>query len=211
VAEHDSQKLLVVTGVVVAMVAVAPPVDGWAERSLTAHMVQHLLLVTVAAPLLGLAPPRSWHAYPSSRRVNVPRMIGAGVLSSVALWVWHAPAPFDAAVGSAPLHAAEHVSFLATATLLWASVAGRGFGVLVVFAATMPATVLGAALTLSRSPWYAHYPRLADQQVAGALMWAAGSVPGLVAAAALFAMWLSAAADGATEPTAAPFSSHSQP
>jgi cytochrome c oxidase assembly factor CtaG len=80
--------------------------------------------------------------------------------------------------------------------LLWAAVAAparRGVGVLALFAATLPATALGAALTLSGHPWYSSYPSLADQRVAGALMWAAASVPGLAGAALLFAWWLSGA------------------
>ena len=175
-------------GAAVALVAVAPPVDAAAETSLVAHMLQHLALVLVAAPLLGfglpLRLPGRWAAW---------AVAGVG-LSSAALWAWHAPALFNAAVSSTPLHMAEHASFLGTAVLLWAVAARRGAGVLVVFAATVPATALGAALALSGHAWYAAYPSVGDQQAAGALMWAAGSVPGLAAAGLLFAGWLRTAA-----------------
>jgi putative membrane protein len=179
-----------------AALALSPPVDAAASRSLVVHMVQHLVLVTVAAPALGFGVPwapgrRHWGAW-----------LTAGVVaSSLALWVWHAPALFDAAERHVALHMLEHLSFLGTATLLWAVAWGpgawrrarAGLGVFGLFAATLPAIVLGAALTLAAGPWYAAYPSLADQRIAGALMWAAGSAPGLVGAALLFAWWLSGA------------------
>lgn len=170
-----------VVGALVAVAAVSPPFDAAAERSLTAHMIQHLTLVTVAAPVLGFAlrrPVRGW--------VMAACVVG----SSAALWLWHAPALFDAADAHVLLHMAEHLTLLATAVALYAVVWQTGSGVLALFAATLPATVLGAAMTLAGHPWYAAYPRLDDQRVAGALMWAAGSAPGLLAAAIAFAVWL---------------------
>ena len=98
------------------------------------------------------------------------------------------------------VHALEHVTFVATATLFWWMALGasrrsrRGLGVLAVFAATLPATALGILLTLARTPWYAPYGHgataLRDQQVAGALMWGFGGSALVVGAAALFASWL---------------------
>lgn len=179
-------------GGLAAVLAVSPPVDAAAHRSLVAHMVQHLVLVTVAAPLLGFGLP-----LPFGRRRWLGWVAASVVVSTAALWAWHAPALFDAAAESVPLHVAEHLSFLGSAVLLWSVVAGpgrrarAGLGVLAVFAATMPATLLGGAMTLAGRPWYAAYPSLADQRIAGALMWAAGSAPGLLAAALLFAWWLS--------------------
>jgi putative membrane protein len=186
------RRAALLAGALVAVLAVSPPFDAAADSSLVTHMVQHLLLVTVAAPLVGFGLP--WA--PGRRRWG-GWAVGGVVLSSAALWGWHAPGPFDAAVQHLPLHVLEHVSFLGTATLLWSVAWGpgrrgrAGVGVLLVFAATVPATGLGAALTLAGRPWYSAYPSLADQRVAGALMWAAGSVPVLLAAALLFAWWLS--------------------
>jgi cytochrome c oxidase assembly factor CtaG len=127
-------------------------------------------------------------------------MVAALVLSSSALILWHLPGPYDAAVRHPLVHAAEHLSFLATATLFWWMALGatrrshRGAGVLAVFAATAPAAMLGIAMTLSRTPWYATYGRttaaLHDQQVAGALMWGFGGAALVIGAAGLFASWL---------------------
>jgi cytochrome c oxidase assembly factor CtaG len=65
---------------------------------------------------------------------------------------------------------------------------------LAVFVASLPATALGIAMTLARTPWYAVYGHGAaarrDQQVAGALMWGFGGSALVIAAAALFASWL---------------------
>jgi cytochrome c oxidase assembly factor CtaG len=182
------------TGALAAAIALSPPVEDRVTNSLTAHMVQHLALVTVAAPLLGVGlpiafAPRRWLHW----------AIASAAVTTTALWLWHAPALFDAAADNVALHMAEHVSFLASATLLWSVVAGpgrraqSGAGLFAVFAAGLPAMFLGVALTLSNHAWYTAYPSLSDQRVAGALMWAAGSGPGLLAAALLFASWLSTA------------------
>jgi cytochrome c oxidase assembly factor CtaG len=127
-------------------------------------------------------------------------MFVAFVLSSAALLLWHAPAPYEAALRHPAVHALEHISFVATATLFWWMALGatrrsrRGLGVLAVFAATLPATALGISMTLSRTPWYSTYGRgaaaLHDQQVAGALMWGFGGAALVIGAAGLFATWL---------------------
>jgi cytochrome c oxidase assembly factor CtaG len=189
-----------VAGGAFALAALAPPVDAAAESSLVAHMVQHLVLVTVAAPLLGFGLP-----LPCGRRAWAAWAVAAVAASSAVLWAWHAPGLFDAAVSHAPVHGAEHLTMLGTAVVLWSVVAGpgrrhrSGVGVLAVLAASVPATALGAALTLAGHPWYSAYPSLDDQRVAGALMWAAGSVPGLAGGALLFAWWLSAPPPRASE------------
>lgn len=158
---------------------------------LTVHMLEHLFIVGVLAPVLALLVRR--------RPVAGGLWLVAGVVaSSLALWLWHVPALFDAADRSPALHAAEHLSFLATSVLLWWAVwrDGTGAGVIALFVSTLPATALGAALTLAGHPWYSHYPTLADQRIAGALMWAAGSVTGLAAAALAFAAWLTSSDSG---------------
>lgn len=212
-------------GLVATGVALSPPVDGAADRSLTAHMVQHLLLMTVAAPLLVVGepiPPLVW-ALPGrlrrraarwTRAINRSAMGGrwylwavvALVTSTAAMWVWHVPAFYDAALSNAMLHGLEHASLLGTSALLWWVAAGArrrssyGPGVLVVFLTTLPATALGAGLALTGHPWYQWYvghgfhgrleAALNDQQVAGALLWGSACVPSLLGACLLFAAWL---------------------
>lgn len=154
------------------------------------HMAEHLVLTTVLAPVLPLA------VLGMTRRLRpelaMPRIgLAAGVVVSTgALVLWHVPALFDAAVDNGVVHAAQHLSFVGTAVVLWDAVwrsdsAGK---ILALFVAGLPPMALGAAMTLSTTPWY--HAALDDQRVAGALMWGAGSVTGLVAAGAAFAVWL---------------------
>jgi len=198
------------------------PLDARAAASLTAHMAQHVVLLVVAAPLLALgAPLRAlvW-ALPAHPRLRLrptlrvlersrarhgPAWIaGAVLLQSAAMWSWHAPGLYDAALDAPALHALEHLCYLATAVLFWWSLAGAGHrtrmgaGLVALFAAALPGTALGAAMALAGHPWYPVYARgdaagaLADQQMAGVVMWAVAGAAYVVGAAGLVVAWLSA-------------------
>lgn len=199
---------------VLLAVALLPPMDTWAGRSLTGHMVQHVLLLVVVPPLLAMSalfPAVLW-ALPGRPRRAAHRVwraalrshAGSGwvawalvtlLLQTAAMVAWHLPALYDAAGRSQALHALEHLSFLATSTAFWWSVGlgsrpRHGGAVPIVFLAATPGTALGAALTLSAGTWYRAYPNLPDQQLAGVVMWAFGGLVYIVAAAALFGRWL---------------------
>lgn len=218
-------------GLVACAAALATPLEALAEVRFSAHMVQHMLLVLVAAPLLALAAPslpltlalpRRWRAriarwrhHPAASAAwhTLTQPLVALSLHILVLWGWHLPAVYQAALGSPLLHALEHASFLGTAWLLWrvalgpvrpstrrpvAGAAGErvapGLAVLLVFATTVQGNVLGALLTLApASPLYPEQVTdLADQQLAGLLMWVPGDVVYLAAAVALFRRWLRA-------------------
>jgi putative membrane protein len=197
-------------GLVIAALALTGPLDALAHALFAAHMVQHLLLMLVVAPLVAAgAPlvPTVWalaDRYRSRigalvRHTNVP-LAGAFVLHSLALWLWHIPRLYDSALDNSGIHMLEHVSFLATAALFWWTVlhSGRhsvGLGVLYVFALALESTILGALLTFSRAPWYAAHlssssawglSPLEDQQLAGLIMWIPGGLVYLAIALALF-------------------------
>lgn len=212
-------------GFATLFVALASPLDAASDATFAAHMVQHLLLMVVAAPLLVAGMPALallWNLAPSSRqRVarwwvahrTLRRFVGsltaplaAGVLHSLALWLWHLPALYDAAVEHTALHLLEHMSFFWTALLFWWPVMsphGRGAAtrrtmptLAMVLAVAVQGNILGALLTLSPVPWYtAHLATtgpwgltpLEDQQVAGALMWIPASLVYLAAILALSA------------------------
>lgn len=198
-------------------VALVSPLDGLAGTTLTAHMVQHLLLTAVAAPLLVAGAPMpallagippSWRAvlgavHRRARRAGAgrPGWIAAGAATQTgALWLWHAPLLHDGALRHEALHVAEHVSLLAAALFFWWAVAGLGrrsaygTGVLALFAGMLPITALGAAMATAGAPWYASYGlgagALDDQRLAGVVMWGYGGLAGVVAATTLFAAWL---------------------
>jgi putative membrane protein len=138
------------------------------------------------------------------RRLTAPLVVLA--LQAAVLWFWHLPGVFEAALAHDGLHAFQHLTFFASAALFWWALAwgrfgrlGYGTGVLVVFATGVHCGLLGALLTLTRVPWYpTHAARdlmhgvdpLADQQLAGLLMWVPAGFVLLVACLALFAAWL---------------------
>jgi putative membrane protein len=201
-------------GLLTVLVALESPLDALSADLFAAHMVQHLLLLLVAGPLLVLgAPlvPLLWALPEASRRVlgawflrasRLGRPAVAFALHSVALWVWHVPILYDAALKNRPVHVLEHVSFLGTAVLFWWAVlyggrVGYRSGVLYVFGLALQSTVLGALLAFAPVPWYTgHRPLswgmtpLEDQQLAGLIMWVPGGSIYLAAALGLFATWL---------------------
>jgi cytochrome c oxidase assembly factor CtaG len=178
-------------GVTVAVGALVSPLDRIAEeRSLTAHMVQHLLLGDVAPLLLaaGLAGPRVLHALPTGAlrtlaRVRVLRCCLRVVFLppvSLGLWViavyaWHVPTLYDAAVSHAAVHAAEHACFFAAGLLVWTQVLDRRRtpGRRAAFAgAVLLAGMPLAELLISGAATYGRYPGIAGELHAGLAMMA---------------------------------------
>jgi cytochrome c oxidase assembly factor CtaG len=206
-------------GIAALLVALASPLEQEADVNLVWHMTQHVVLLTVAAPLLAASAPLTamLYALPSGARHRVQpawrRLLRSQsdrgwfawtvfsfALATAALVLWHIPSFYDRAVRNDAVHALEHVSFVATAMLFWWMLLGagrrsrRGLGVIGVFVATLPATALGVLMTLAAKPWYSVYGHGADalqqQQLAGAVMWGFGGVAMVAAATALFASWL---------------------
>jgi len=211
-----------VAGWLVLAGALLSPLHQAGERSFAAHMLEHELLMLVAAPLLVLSRPVGvalW-ALPHASRLAVARLghrrtistlwqtltapLVATGLQAAALWLWHAPALFDAALETTGWHVAQHLTFLVTALLFWWSVLhapGRRVGLAVgcLFFTSLISGALGALMALSQSPWYAGYADLGmdafglrpaeDQQLAGLLMWVPGGL--LHAVAGLTLLWRS--------------------
>jgi len=216
-------------GWLVLAIAFVSPLDGLGAWLFSAHMVQHELLMIVAAPLLVIGRPLGvwlW-AFPSGGRLRVGRATrpprvratwhalttpaGAWALHALALWVWHVPAAFEAALQHPALHALQHASFLASALLFWWSILGRGPAhaydgpaMLSLFTTMVHTGALGALLTLAPAPWYPAYlaptsslgfDPLEDQQLGGLVMWVPGGLAYLIAALATTARWLAARDD----------------
>jgi putative membrane protein len=191
-------------GVAVVLLSQLGPVAVWSEVLFWPHMVQHLLLTLLAAPLLAYGVPLTTvrSALPpgprgalvrlarSTRRWRrdlgaPPPLVLATLAHVAAIWAWHWPLAYDAAVASPALHLVEHATFLATAVWFWSEVRathrrGRRTQALatVCFAAMIvQGAVLGALLTFAGRSLYAVYDgaagltALEDQQFAGALMW----------------------------------------
>jgi cytochrome c oxidase assembly factor CtaG len=139
------------------------------------------------------------------RRLTEP--VTATAVQAVALWAWHAPPLFDRALEHPGWHIAQHASFLVTSLLFWWAMLhprdrGSGYGVSAacLFATSLIGGALGALMSFSQSPWYADYAAMgvtgvglspvADQQLAGLIMWIPGGLVHGVAALALFYKWL---------------------
>lgn len=211
-------------------VALVSPLDALSGALASAHMVQHVLLVLVAAPLLALSAPSSAvlrgspmvvrqtlsrarrRLHLTARTFRVLRHPGTVWLLHVGtLWFWHAAVPYGAALEHRSLHAVEHASFLLTSVLFWRVIVGArrayrvspGVGIMLVFAMALQSVFLALLLTFARSPWYAgyaattqpwHLDPLADQQLAGVIMWVPAGLVYLAAALALLATWVRGAA-----------------
>ncbi|MPY94921.1 MAG: hypothetical protein GEV08_18235 [Acidimicrobiia bacterium] len=184
-ADIDTWRARCFAGALVALgVALVSPLDALSSALASAHMVQHVLLVLVAAPLLALSASSvtllrgsplvvrqagaRWRRRlrltgPHLRALRDPVTLWLAHVG--ALWVWHAAVPYDAALEHEPLHILEHVSFLVTAVLFWRVAIGtrgagrvsNGLGVLLVFAMALHSTFLSALLTFAPTPWYSAY------------------------------------------------------
>lgn len=183
--EADAWRPRCFAGAMVAVgVALVSPLDAVSGVLAAAHMVQHIVLLLIVAPLLALSAPLATFVRGSPRVVHQAtarwrkrlgltrpnlRFLRAPVtvwlLHVGTLWFWHAAAPYDAALGNRVLHVFEHASFLVTGVLFWrvvvgSRVAGRvsnGLGVLLVFAMAMQSVFLSALLTFAQEPWYSGY------------------------------------------------------
>jgi putative membrane protein len=202
-------------GVLTLFVALISPVDGLGEQLASMHMVQHLLVVDVAAILLTLGLTR--HILrPVTRRIHrIER--AAGPLASPwfalaayvgAMWFWHIPAAYDAALRHAFVHTLEHLSFGAAGLLYWwhllSPIRSRlrlsGMGPVAYMAGTkILVGFLGILLAFAPNLLYDSYDHPGklwgmtaetDQQVAGLIMALEQSIVMGIALAWLFARML---------------------
>jgi putative membrane protein len=187
-------------GVLVLAVALLPPLHDLSEEYLfSAHMLQHMLVVLVAVPLLLVGTPdwllrpllRPWAVLGLTRFFTRP--VVACVVFNVVFYIWHVPALYDVAVRHDGVHALEHVTLLASAMLMWWPVLGPmaefprlsyPLQMLYLFLLTVVQKPLFGVITFSSRVLYASYadaPRLwgisalEDQQVGGVIM-AVGSM-----------------------------------
>ena len=173
-------------GWLILAVALQSPLHFWGERMFSAHMVEHEIVMVVAAPLLVVsrplipflwAMPIAWRRKLGGMRrlrgfrpiwEGATRPLTAWIAHAAVLWVWHIPAVFRAALASEALHAVQHLCFLAAALLYWWSLLCRregadmqGAGVISLFATSVQTALLGALLTVSSVAWYGTDPRFA--------------------------------------------------
>lgn len=198
---HVGRPWALVAGIVVAAIVTTPPVGEMLEKRLATHMVQHMTLIVVAAPLLAMSGcglpllvglpgvvrrrlVRLQRRFPASGIVGPHAAWGMYI---AALWLWHLPAAYDEALRSTAAHVTEHACFLLTAWLFWWHIAGpprrrlaRLPAALYLAAAIPPGAAIGAWLIFAQHPIYAAQARtasasgadpLSDQRLAGIVMW----------------------------------------
>lgn len=213
-------------GWTVVALSLTSPLHEMGETLFSAHMLQHELLIGLASPLLVLGKPLVafvW-ALPRGSRAGAGRISGipvigaawsfvtlpltAFILHSLSIWIWHAPAYYQATLTSEWTHAAQHTTFLFAGCLFWWTIinargerAGRGKGIAAgyLFATLLVTGALGALLTFAGTLWYPAYAAttarwgitaLEDQQLGGLIMWVLGGIPYAIGAIVLLSGWL---------------------
>jgi putative membrane protein len=139
-----SRALTFYAGLLAIFLALGTPIETLAEKLLWAHMIEHLLLLLVAAPLIVLGAPwmSLWRPLPLGLRRALARTIvrspwfapirslcralgrplGAWLAFSVNLVLWHLPALYDLTLRNTSVHALEHITFLLFGVVFWAQV-----------------------------------------------------------------------------------------
>jgi cytochrome c oxidase assembly factor CtaG len=200
--------------------ALASPLHWLGEHLFTFHMIEHEIVMAISAPLLVISRPVGTFLWsmPRRGRVVVGRFLrrravaatwqwmssggNATLLHGVAIWAWHAPLLFDAAVVNVAMHRLQHLSFLLTAILFWWSVlrsSESGVAAWHLFITMLHTSVLGALMALAPRVLYAAQTAAAldwgltsleDQQLAGLIMWVPAGTIYAGAALALTAIWV---------------------
>ncbi len=178
--------------------------DDWAKTSTAMHMVQHMLLMVVIAPLWVLSRPLPqitgtlgrqgrWLWQPTLQLTRYPLI--TAYLHAADIWIWHLPWFYMLAVENPWWHLVEHLCFLLTAGLFWwavlrASAPRQPFALLAVLFTLMHTGFLGAVLTFADSVLYDEARGIADQQLAELIMWVVGALPYLGAAGWVGYRWM---------------------
>jgi putative membrane protein len=177
-------------GLTTIVLALDSPIDEAADQLFWAHMAQHVLLLTVAPPLilLGRPWPRMWRALPLTWRTRLGRGIARGrvgkplrelakpwpafVLFNATIVIWHIPALYNATLTSSAVHQLEHAMFFFTGLLFWARVIDPGplrprmvWPARIAYAvgAMIVSWALAVVLVIAPHPVYAHYADLASR------------------------------------------------
>lgn len=182
-------RLYAVAASVTLFIAFVSPLCALSSALFSARIFHHVMLIAIAAPLIALA-------LPLRRPRNSGLLSAAFLVHTIFVWIWHAPAPYALALSSHWVYWAMEITLLGSAILLWQLIfAARRAHCLPALAALFGSIVqmgmLGALLTFARTPLYGHHiatteafglAPLADQQLAGILMWVPAALPYLLVA-----------------------------
>lgn len=185
-------------GLATVAIALFSPLGHISEELVIAHMAEHLLIADIASLLLVLGLTKSLlQPILAIRTFNRLQILAhpfvAFPLWALNLFLWHIPALYQDAYGSAPVHAVEHASFLLLGCLMWMPIFGplpkpewfnAAWKVGYVIAARFTGAILGNVLMWSGTVLYPIYEEgqrywgispLADQGTAGVVMMIEGT------------------------------------
>jgi putative membrane protein len=213
-------------GMIVLFISIVSPLDALSEELFAAHMIQHLLLILVVAPLfvigrytlaVGWAFPARWNTriWKDWKWKDIwsflTRPMVAFLFHNAAVWLWHMPRFYEAALANEWLHFLEHASFFLTAFIFWQVFAdltqnmyrgravGVGLAIFLVFGTMLISGFLGALLAFSQYVWFPSHihdvalyglTALEDQQLAGTIMWVPAGVVYTGLAIGVMGRWL---------------------
>ncbi len=171
--------LLFYAGLVLLALAVLSPLHSLGTVLLTAHMIEHEIMMVAAAPLIVASRPAATLMFGLPKPVRMALawllrlklvrlssraatdLASATLLHAASLWVWHVPDLFEAAGTNEAVHTLQHTIFLGSALMFWSAVMdrihrryGQGYAALALFFMSLQAGALGALLTLSQRIWY---------------------------------------------------------
>jgi putative membrane protein len=172
------------SGMFVLVLALLSPIDAMSDDLGWMHMIQHMLIINVAAPLVVMGAPglaflwvlpmrlRKWFGS-FERRSGTGRMVhymlwqpvALWLLFALTLWTWHLPGLYERALHNELFHDFQHLTFLLTACLFWRVLLdpvarlrlSRVGAVLYLFLTSLHATVLGVFMALAQGVWYPTY------------------------------------------------------
>src|SRR5712672_1817727 len=206
-----------VAGMFVVWVVIGSPLSTLDHELLIFHMVQHLLLMTIAAPLILLGRPGVLCA-PAVRGIarRITHPVSCWLAGTAVVVAWHVPAAHELGMSSPSWHLVQHATFLAGGLLFWwpvinpGSISGkwdRAFAPVYLFLATLPCDALSAFLAFcgrvvypSHHSGHPHFDLspLQDQECAGALMWFWVTIAYLIPAVVITVRMLSPSSVGPT-------------
>ncbi len=176
------------------VVVFVSPLCALASALFSARVLHHVLLVAAVAPLLAVAFPL--------RRAGSPPLAALVAGSAIILWLWHAPGLYTWGLASVPAYWLMQATLLGSAWLLWRAIlapaAQPGPALIALVATIGQMGLLGALIAFAPRPLYLVHlastapwglSPLADQQLAGLLMWVPAILPYL--GAGLWLAWSS--------------------
>ena len=200
-AVHPARVFAFLFALAVAVLSLGGPIHDLAEHYLfSVHMVQHLLLAELFAPLLILGIPSwLWDALLRPRAAGAVWRVAAGVpigfgFYTVVFMIWHLPPLYNLMMRAHGFHIVMHLMVMVSSVLMWYPVVASATVVrplepaakmLYLFVLGTPMMIVAAIITFANQPlyeWYALAPRLwglsavDDQRLGGVIMWVPGAV-----------------------------------